>query len=70
MLKYGRRIVVCSAVRKNLLPTRKKEHLKNVAARYQETHDGLPLQWRIDFVAVELDREREPKPALRLSKTP
>ena len=40
---------------------RKKEHLKNVAARYQETHDGLPLQWRIDFVAVELDREGEPR---------
>ena len=36
---------------------RKKEHLKNVAARYRETHEGLPIQWRIDFVAVELDRE-------------
>ena len=39
---------------------RKKEHLKNVAARYQETHGGLPLQWRIDFVAVELDRTGKP----------
>ena len=39
---------------------RKKEHLKNVAARYQETHDGLPLQWRIDFVAVELDGTAKP----------
>jgi putative endonuclease len=41
--------------------TRKKEHLKNVAARYQETHDGLPQQWRIDFVAVELDRGGKPR---------
>ena len=39
---------------------RKKEHLKNVAARYQENHDGLPLQWRIDFVAVELDGAGKP----------
>jgi len=39
---------------------RKKEHLKNVAARYQQTHEGLPIQWRIDFVAVELDRTGNP----------
>jgi len=39
---------------------RKKEHLKNVAARYLECHDGLPLQWLIDFVAVELDRTGKP----------
>ena len=39
---------------------RKKQHLKNVAARYQEIHDGLPLQWRIDFVAVELDGTGKP----------
>ena len=43
------------------ITTRKKEHLKNVAARYQETHDGLSLQWRIDFVAVELDRGGKPR---------
>jgi len=36
---------------------RKKEHLKNVAVRYQETHDCLLQQYRIDFVAVELDNE-------------
>jgi putative endonuclease len=35
---------------------RKKEHLKNVASHYLETHDSLSAQWRIDFVAVELDR--------------
>ena len=39
---------------------RKKQHLRNVAARYQETHDDLPLQWRIDFVAVELDGRGKP----------
>ena len=32
-----------------------------MAARYQETHEGLPMQWRIDFVAVELDREGNPR---------
>jgi putative endonuclease len=40
---------------------KKKEHLRNVAARYQETHECLPLQWRIDFVAVELDRVGNPQ---------
>lgn len=37
------------------MTARKKEHLRNVSARYLETHEGLPPQWRIDFVAVELD---------------
>jgi putative endonuclease len=40
---------------------RKKEHLRNVAARYQQTHECLPVQWRIDFVAVELDRAGNPR---------
>ena len=39
---------------------RKKAHLRNVAARYVETHDCLPAQWRIDFVGVELDRAGNP----------
>jgi len=34
---------------------RKKQHLRNVAVRYLETHDNLPGEWRIDFVAVELN---------------
>lgn len=34
---------------------RKKDHLANAAAVYQQTHDDLPEQWRIDFVGVELD---------------
>jgi putative endonuclease len=37
------------------ITARKKEHLRNTAARYLETHENLPAQWRIDFVAVELD---------------
>lgn len=39
---------------------RKKEHLINATARYLENHGGLPTQWRIDFVAVELDRAGNP----------
>lgn len=39
----------------------KKQHLKNVAARYIESHDKLSQQWRIDFVAVELDRAGRPQ---------
>jgi len=34
----------------------KKERLRLVAAHYREDHDGLPEQWRIDVVVVELDR--------------
>jgi putative endonuclease len=39
---------------------RKKEHLRNVAAHYLETHDNLPAEWRIDFVAVELNDKESP----------
>jgi putative endonuclease len=35
---------------------RKKAHLRNVAARYLESYDSQLPEWRIDFVAVELDR--------------
>jgi putative endonuclease len=38
----------------------KKERLRNAAARYQQEHDNLPQSWRIDFVAVELDRKDKP----------
>jgi putative endonuclease len=34
----------------------KKAHLRAVAERYRATHAGLPQEWRIDLVAVELDR--------------
>ena len=35
----------------------KKQHLRSIAARYLESHAGLPADLRIDFVAVELDRD-------------
>ena len=36
--------------------TRKKmEKLRTLAARYRQEHDDEPPEWRIDFVAVELD---------------
>jgi putative endonuclease len=34
----------------------KKAHLRAVAERYLESHNDLPTSWRIDVVAVELDR--------------
>jgi putative endonuclease len=38
----------------------KKEHLRAVAAHYRQNHDNLPQSWRIDVVAVELDRKGKP----------
>lgn len=38
----------------------KQEKLRVVAARYRETHEDLPDSWRIDVVAVELDRRNRP----------
>ena len=38
----------------------KKKKLITTARRYRQTHDKLPPQWRIDFVAVELDKRGEP----------
>ena len=38
----------------------KKERLRSVAAYYRQTHDKLPQLWRIDVVAVELDRRGKP----------
>ncbi len=34
----------------------KRERLRAVASRYQQTHDNLPSLWRIDVVAIELDQ--------------
>jgi len=33
----------------------KKQHLIATAMEYLNSHQGLPENWRIDFVAVELD---------------
>jgi putative endonuclease len=43
----------------SITPT-KMEKLRTVASHYQQTHDNLPASWRIDVVAVELDRKDKP----------
>ena len=35
----------------------KQERMKATAAYYQQTHNNLPPQWRIDVVAVELNKQ-------------
>ena len=35
----------------------KKERLRATAGHYQQTHNNLPLLWRIDVVAIELSRQ-------------
>ncbi len=37
----------------------KKERMKSAAVHYQQTHNNLPLLWRIDVVAVELNQKGE-----------
>lgn len=37
----------------------KMEKLRTVAARYLQTHSDLPPSWRIDVVAIELDRSNK-----------
>lgn len=38
----------------------KRERLRAAAAHYQQAHDKLPQLWRIDVVAIELDRNNKP----------
>ena len=38
----------------------KMEKLRRVAAHYCQTHDDIPDSWRIDVVAVEIDRQNRP----------
>ena len=35
----------------------KKERMRAAAFHYRQTHNNLPLLWRIDVVAVELSRK-------------
>ena len=35
----------------------KKRRIKAAASHYQQTHEKLPPQWRIDVVVMELDPE-------------
>lgn len=37
----------------------KKARMRTTALHYQQAHDNLPLSWRIDFVAVELNAKGE-----------
>jgi putative endonuclease len=34
----------------------KMEKLRTMAARYGQSHSGLPTSWRIDVVAVQMER--------------
>jgi putative endonuclease len=38
----------------------KAARLRTLAARYGQDHDGLPDAWRIDVVAIELNRSGRP----------
>jgi len=38
----------------------KKERMKATASRYRQTHNDLPLLWRIDVVAIELNQKGKP----------
>ena len=35
----------------------KRERMRATASHYRQSHDNLPLSWRIDVVAVELDQK-------------
>ncbi len=37
----------------------KKERMRATALHYQQTHSNLPLLWRIDVMAVELNQKGE-----------
>jgi putative endonuclease len=39
----------------------KMDKLRRVAAHYRQAHDDSPASWRIDVVAVELDRQNRPR---------
>ena len=38
----------------------KMDKLRRVAAHYRQKHDDVPASWRIDVVAIELDRRNRP----------
>lgn len=43
----------------SITPT-KQERMKATAWHYQQSHQDLPSSWRIDVIAVELDKKGEP----------
>lgn len=38
----------------------KTERLKATVSHYQQNHNNLPLLWRIDVIAIELDQRGKP----------
>jgi len=38
----------------------KMEKLRSSASHYLQNHEDIPESWRIDMIAVELDRRRMP----------
>jgi len=38
----------------------KKQRMKATASHYRQTHNNLPLSWRIDVVVVELNQKGQP----------
>ena len=38
----------------------KQTRMRATASHYRQTHNDLPLQWRIDVVAIELDQKGKP----------
>ena len=38
----------------------KKERLKATAYHYLQTHNNLPISWRIDVLAIELNQKGKP----------
>ena len=39
----------------------KMQKMRRVGAHYRQAHDDIPASWRIDVVAVELDRRNKPR---------
>lgn len=39
----------------SITPT-KMDHMRNVAAYYWQSHNNLPESWRIDVIAIEMNR--------------
>ena len=39
----------------------KRDKLRRVVAHYRQAHEDIPDSWRIDVVAVEMDRQNRPR---------
>lgn len=54
-----KRSLAFGSPQESITPTKMKR-LRATAARYRQAHTNLPLSWRIDVVAIELDRPGQP----------